>query len=151
MKMGAQSYNGIIAQAIKANPGVPVFDENGNYSDLLSVSTINPVSTLERLDIEDVNQDFFANIYFDYKILNNLKLKSSFGINSKTRSFQQFKPKSPEVSKTRTDQNSLDFLTGEQQDWSLETTLSYNETFKDVHNLTLSSGEYLTTFSKHSF
>ena len=148
---GAQSYNGIIAQAIKANPGVPVFDENGNYSDLLSVSTINPVSTLERLDIEDVNQDFFANIYFDYKILNNLKLKSSFGINSKTRSFQQFKPKSPEVSKTRTDQNSLDYLTGEQQDWSLETTLTYNETFKDVHNLTFLAGNTLQSFQSTLF
>jgi TonB-linked SusC/RagA family outer membrane protein len=148
---GAQSYNGIIAQAIKTNPGVRVFDENGNYSDLLSVSTINPVSTLERLNIEDINQDFFANIYFDYKILNNLKLKSSFGINSKTRSFQQFKPKSPEVSKTRTNQNSLDYLTGEQQDWSLETTLTYNETFKDLHNLTFLAGNTLQRFQSTLF
>jgi TonB-linked SusC/RagA family outer membrane protein len=148
---GGQSYNGIIAQAIKTNPGVAVFDENGNYSDLLSVSTINPVSTLERLDIEDINQDFFANLYFDYEILDNLKLKSSFGINSKTRNFQQFKPKSPEVSKTRTDQNSLDYLTGEQQDWSLETTLTYNENFKDVHNLTLLAGNTFQRFQSSLF
>ena len=148
---GGQSYNGIIAQAIKTNPGVAVYNADGSYSDLFSVTTINPVSTLERLDIEDVNQDFFANLYFDYKILDNLKLKSSFGINSKTRNFQQFKPKSPEVSKTRTDQNSLDYLTGEQQDWSLETTLSYNETFKDVHNLTLLAGNTLQRFQSNLF
>jgi TonB-linked SusC/RagA family outer membrane protein len=148
---GGQSYNGIIAQAIKTNPSVAVYDADGNYNDLLSVSTINPVSTLNRLDIEDVNQDFFANVYFDYKILDNLKLKSSFGINSKTRNFQQFNPKSPEVSKTKTDQNSLDFLTGEQQDWSLETTLSYNETFKDVHNLTLLAGNTLQRFQSTLF
>ena len=148
---GGQSYNGIIAQAIKTNPSVAVYDADGNYNDLLSVSTINPVSTLNRLDIEDVNQDFFANVYFDYKILDNLKLKSSFGINSKTRNFQQFNPKSPEVSKTRTDQNSLNFLTGEQQDWSLETTLSYNETFKDVHNLTLLAGNTLQRFQSTLF
>lgn len=148
---GAQSYNGVIAQAIKTNPSVAVFDENGNYNDLLSVSTINPVSTLQRIDVEDVNQDFFANIYFDYKILDNLKLKSSFGINSKTRNFQQFNPKSPEVSKTRTDQNSLDYLTGEQQDWSLETTLSYNETFKENHNLTLLAGNTLQRFESTLF
>ena len=148
---GGQSYNGIIAQAIKTNPSVAVYDADGNYSDLLSVSTINPVSTLNRLDVEDVNQDFFANLYFDYKILDNLKLKSSFGINSKTRNFQQFKPKSPEVSKTRTDQNSLDYLTGEQQDWSLETTLTYNDTFKDVHNLTLLAGNTLQRFQSTLF
>jgi TonB-linked SusC/RagA family outer membrane protein len=148
---GAQSYNGIIAQAIKTNPGVAVYNADGGYSDLLSVSTINPVSTLDRLDVEDVNQDFFANLYFDYKILDNLKLKSSFGINSKTRNFQQFKPKSPEVSKTRTYQNSLDYLTGEQQDWSLETTLSYNETFKDLHNLTLLAGNTLQRFQSTLF
>jgi len=148
---GGQSYNGIIAQAIKANPSVALYNADGSYSDLLSVTTINPVSTLERLDIEDVNQDFFANIYFDYKILNNLKLKSSFGINSKTRNFQQFNPKSPEVSKTRTDQNSLDYLTGEQRDWSLETTLSYNEAFKDVHNLTLLAGNTLQRFESTLF
>jgi TonB-linked SusC/RagA family outer membrane protein len=148
---GGQSYNGIIAQAIKTNPSIAVYDADGNYNDLLSVSTINPVSTLNRLDIEDVNQDFFANIYFDYKILDNLKLKSSYGINSKTRNFQQFNPKSPEVSKTRTEQNSLDFLTSEQQDWSLETTLSYNETFKDVHNLTLLAGNTLQRFQSTNF
>jgi TonB-linked SusC/RagA family outer membrane protein len=150
-KNGGQSYNGIIAQAIKTNPSIAVYDADGNYNDLLSVSTINPVSTLNRLDIEDVNQDFFANIYFDYNILDNLILKSSFGINSKTRNFQQFNPKSPEVSKTRTDQNSLDFLTGEQQDWSLETTLSYNETFKDIHNLTLLAGNTLQRFQSTLF
>ena len=148
---GGQSYNGIIAQAIKTNPSVAVYDADRNYNDLLSVSTINPVSTLNRLDIEDVNQDFFANIYFDYKILDNLKLKSSFGINSKTRNFQQFNPKSPEVSKTRTDQNSLDYLTGEQQDWSLETTLTYNETFKDLHSLTFLAGNTLQRFQSTLF
>ena len=147
---GNQSYNGIIAQAIKTNPSIAVYDSNGNYSDL-SVATINPVSTLNRLDIDDVNQDFFANLYFDYKVLDNLKLKSSFGINSKTRNFQQFNPKSPESSKTTTTQNSLDYLTAKQKDWSLETTLTYNKTFKDIHNLTLLAGHTLQRFESEVF
>ena len=150
-KYGIQNYDGIIAQAIKTNPSVPVYDADGNYSDLLSAVTINPVSTLNRLDIKDVNQNFFANLYFDYNVLDNLKLKSSFGINSKTRGFQQFKPKSPETSKTQTTQNSLDYLTSEQKDWSLETTLTYNDTFKDIHSLTLLAGHTLQRFQSTLF
>ncbi len=148
---GTQSYNGLILQSILADPETPVYDENGNYSDLPSVATINPVSTLNRLDIENITEDLFANIYFDYKIIEGLKLKSSFGINSKTNNFKEFKPRSPERSKTTTTDNSLDYATSKQVDWSLETTLNYNKTFNDVHNLTLLAGHTLQRFQRNVF
>ncbi len=148
---GEQSYNGIIAQAIKTNPSVAVYNSDGTYSDLLSVATINPVSTLNRLDIDDVNQDLFANLYIDYDVLENLKLKSSFGINYKTRDFQEFKPRSPEVSKTTSNQNSLDFLKANQTDWSLETTLTYNTSFREAHKLTLLAGHTMQYFENSIF
>lgn len=147
---GAQSYNGIIAQAIKALPSVPVRNASGEYSDV-TVATIHPVASLERLDIEDVNQDLFANIYLDYDVLDDLKLKTSFGINYKTRDFQEFKPKNPETSKTRSERNTLDYLTANQVDWSWETTLNYNTTLNDVHNLTLLGGHTMQRFERNTF
>lgn len=148
---GTQSYNGLILQAILADPEVEVFDENGNYNDLPTVVTINPVSTLNRLDIENITEDLFANLYFDYNILDDLKLKSSFGINSKTNNFKEFKPRSPERSKTTTTDNSLDYATSKQIDWSLETTLNYNKTFNDVHKLSLLAGHTLQRFQRDVF
>ena len=148
---GTQSYNGIILQSILTHPETPVFDENGNYSDLLSVSTIHPVSTLERLDIENITEDLYANLYFDYKILDGLKLRSNFGINSKTNNFKEFKPTSPELSKTTITDNSLDHATSKQIDWALETTLNYNKTFNNVHNLTLLAGNTFQRFQREDF
>ena len=137
---GIQSYNGVIAAAIKSDPRTPVFTEDGAYSNLPSTTTINTVSTLNRLDIENITQDLFANIYVDYKILDGLKFKSSFGINSKTQDFNEFIPKSPEVSGGQSRDNSLNYATLKQSDWSLETTINYNTTFNDVHKLTLLAG-----------
>lgn len=147
---GTQSYNGIILQSILADPETPVFDENGNFNDLPSVSTINPVSTLQRLDIENITEDIFANLYIDYAIVNGLQLKSSFGINSKKNDFKEFKPRSPERSKTTTSDNSLDVATSNQTDWSLETTLNYKTNFKD-HNLTLLAGNTFQRFQRDIF
>lgn len=141
---GIQSYNGIIIAAIKSDPRTPVFREDGTtYSNLPSTTTINTVSTLNRLDIENITQDLFANIYVDYRILGGLKFKSSFGINSKTNDFDEFIPKSPEVSSGKSSDNSLNYATLKQTDWSLETTLNYNTTFNDVHKLTLLAGHTL--------
>jgi TonB-linked SusC/RagA family outer membrane protein len=149
---GGQSYNGVIAQAIKTDPSISVRDADGNYSDL-PIATIHPVSSLERLDIEDINQDLFANLYVDYTIVDGLQFKSSFGINSKTRNFEEFKPRNPEFSKTGgpTSQNSLDYLTSDQKDWSLETTLTYATSFDDVHNLTLLAGHTIQRFQQDVF
>ena len=140
---GTQNYDGIIAAAIKSDRRTPVYTEDGAYSNLPSTTTINTVSTLNRLDIENITQDLFANIYVDYEILDGLKFKSSFGINSKTNDFNEFTPKSPEVSGGQSRNNSLDYATSEQTDWSLETTINYSTTINDAHKLTLLAGHTL--------
>ncbi len=151
---GETNYNGIIAQAIKAPPHLAVYDENGNYSDMPNAGyglTIHPVSTLKRIDIDNPKSDLFGNIYFDYSPIEGLKLKSSFGINLKTEKFKEFDPRVPEVSKTQKTTNSLQIADINQEDWSLENTVTYNKTFKDIHNVTLLGGYTLQSFSRELF
>ncbi|WP_299557305.1 TonB-dependent receptor [Seonamhaeicola sp.] len=151
---GETNYNGIIAQAIKAPPHLSVYDENGNYSNMPDAGyglTIHPVSTLKRIDIDHPTTDLFGNLYLDYDILEGLKFKSSFGINFKNESYKEFDPRVPEVSKTQKTTNSLQVAEVKQIDWSLENTISYNKTFKDIHALTLLGGYTLQSYSQEYF
>ncbi|MGW9687026.1 SusC/RagA family TonB-linked outer membrane protein [Flagellimonas sp. 2504JD1-5] len=151
---GETNYNGIIAQAIKAPPHVPVYDENGNYSNMPDAGyglTIHPVATLHRIDIDNPVTDLFGNLYLDYTVANGLKFKSSFGINLKSESFKEFDPRIPEVSKTQKTTNSLQVAEIKQEDWSFENTLTYNKTFNEVHALTLLGGITQQSFSREIF
>ncbi|WP_420603665.1 SusC/RagA family TonB-linked outer membrane protein [Flagellimonas sp.] len=151
---GETNYNGIIAQAIKAPPHVPVFDENGNYSNMPDAGyglTIHPVATLQRIDIDNPVTDVFGNLYLDYTVAKGLKFKSSFGINLKTESFKEFDPRVPEVSKTQKTTNSLQVAEIKQEDWSFENTLTYNKTFNEIHALTLLGGITQQSFSREIF
>ena len=151
---GETNYNGIIAQAIKAPPHVPVFDENGNYSNMPDAGyglTIHPVATLQRIDIDNPVTDVFGNLYLDYTVAKGLKFKSSFGINLKTESFKEFDPRVPEVSKTQKTTNSLQVAEIKQEDWSFENTLTYNKTFNEIHSLTLLGGITQQSFSREIF
>ena len=151
---GETNYNGIIAQAIKAPSHVPVFDPNGNYSNMPDAGyglTIHPVSALERIDIENPVTDLFGNIYLDYELAQGLKFKSSFGINLKNESYKEFDPRVPEVSKTQKTTNSLQTAEIKQEDWSFENTLTYAKTFKEKHALTLLGGITQQSFERDVF
>lgn len=151
---GETNYNGIIAQAIKAPPHVPVYNENGEYSNMPNAGyglTIHPVASLLRINIDNPISDLFGNLYLDYKFDENLRFKTSFGINTKNQNFKSFDPRIPEVSKTQKTTNSLQIANINQQDWSLENTITYNNTFKEKHALTLLGGYTLQSYSRNLF
>ncbi len=147
---GETNYNGIIAQAIKAPPHVPVYDENGNYSDMPAAGyglTIHPVATLERINIENPVTDLFGNLYAEVDILKNLKLRSAIGINLKNGLYKEFTPRVPEASKTTSSINSLEIVNFSQTDWSWENTITFTPKIGTRSTLTALGGYTQQSYS----
>ncbi|WP_298551485.1 TonB-dependent receptor [uncultured Algibacter sp.] len=90
---GGRGSGDVISIAYRFVPDIGVLDENGN-------NTFNPVGdnidnpfavATERVD-ETVEDIYRANFYGEYKILDNLVFKSTFGFNSRNETRGQYTP-----------------------------------------------------------
>ncbi|UJH67053.1 TonB-dependent receptor [Allomuricauda sp. SCSIO 65647] len=75
---------GVLTNALRFTPALPVFDEDGNYSINVGPGSglsqmVNPVQ-LARETINEIETDrVLANFALDYELVNNLKLRVSVG------------------------------------------------------------------------
>lgn len=90
---GGRGSGDVISIAYRFVPDIGVLDENGN-------NTFNPVGdnidnpfavATERVD-ETIEDIYRANFYGEYKILDNLLFKSTFGFNSRNQTRGQYTP-----------------------------------------------------------
>ena len=82
--------SGVILGALQQIPTMPVYNANGTYALNPFSQTDNPVGgLLETHNTITLNQ-LFGNTYGEYAILNNLKLRSSIGIDYRTQIENQF-------------------------------------------------------------
>ncbi|MFD2724698.1 SusC/RagA family TonB-linked outer membrane protein [Hyunsoonleella rubra] len=90
---GGRGSGDVISIAYRFVPDIGILDENGN-------NTFNPVGdnidnpfavATERVD-ETTEDRYRANFYGEYKILDNLVFKSTFGFNSRNETRGQFTP-----------------------------------------------------------
>ena len=140
---GETNYNGVIAGAIKAPPFVSVYNSEGVYSDVAdgqNGDVIHPVGTLDRINIDNPKKNTFGNFFLEYKPLEKLTLKTSYGINHTNEFYKEFDPRVAEASKLSKTTNSLTQIQTNEINWSWENTLNYTNTFNDVHAFQLLGG-----------
>ncbi len=83
----------LIYSAMTFNPLVPVYDENGNYSDNpVRPIYANPVSLLEITD-ENINTNLSGNAYLQFDIVKGLKVRANVGIDNKETEARQYIPR----------------------------------------------------------
>lgn len=140
---GETNYNGIIAAAIKAPPFMSVYNADGTYTDVSdgqNGDVLHPVGTLNRIDINNPQKTVFGNVFLEYKPLQNIKFKSSFGMNYTDTNYEEFQPRVAEQSKVQTTINRLITEDSEGTNWSWENTLDYTPKIGDDNSLQLLAG-----------
>lgn len=140
---GETNYNGIIAAAIKAPPFISVYNANGTYTDVSdgqNGDVLHPVGTLNRIDIDNPQKAVFGNLFLEYKPLENIRFKTSLGINYTDTNYEEFQPRVAEQSKVQTTVNRLITEDGQRNNWSWENTIDYTPSLDDDNSLQLLAG-----------
>jgi TonB-linked SusC/RagA family outer membrane protein len=81
---------GVVSGSVLLGPHVPVYNPNGTWGGDPLSSVDNPVASAYETTFTAINNRLFANAFGEYKITDNLKFKTSFGVDyvqSKDRRF----------------------------------------------------------------
>lgn len=143
----------VIRYALFRTPAIPVYNEDGSFSDLPAYPNFfgdgyNPVALAEKTDNKQTQYRVFTNLYVEYKILNNLKFKSDAGLDAIITNAKRF----DENYGTNLRINSPSRLTESAADnfnfiWN--NTLRFNKLINKVHNLSAVVGtEAITNKSR---
>lgn len=124
------SSDGAIISALRADPSVSVFDEDGKYSGsgLLNPDIRNPYATVKRADRTRTRDRVFGNIYAEYSFLNDFRIKTDFGYDKTDWDDNWFSVKIPEAGRASST-NQLSIYQAKEVKWMNTTTLSYNKEF----------------------
>ncbi len=139
----SSGYSGTIINAIYMPSAASVRDEKGLFSGVVPFNlskfagaygdVFNPVALLLRPTQNRPSTYVNANVYLSYKILENLKFKSSFSYATTHDREKIFNPKIPEIGRTNLT-NSLLQSSAVENRWIWDNQLSYIKSFGN-HNL----------------
>lgn len=123
--------DGAIISALRADPSVSVFDDEGKYSGSgpLNPDIRNPYATLKRADRTRTRDRIFGNVYAEYAFLNGFKVKTDFGYDWTNWGDNWFSCKVPEAGRA-TNTNELSVYEEKGVKLMNTTTISYNTEIK---------------------
>lgn len=132
-----------IGMAYRQQPIIPVYDIAGNFAGTFGAplgNADNPVAVLERqADNTTNNARIFGNIFAEIDLLDNLMLRTNFGGSYTTANWSWFQYPTYENA-----ENDIINLYGEEsredQSWIWTNTLTYNNRFAEVHDVTVLLG-----------
>ncbi|MEM7298355.1 MAG: SusC/RagA family TonB-linked outer membrane protein, partial [Bacteroidota bacterium] len=141
---GNQGEGTAIGQIIKMQPIIPVYDVSGTYWAGAKANTLgngsNPRAVLgkDRDNVFAANR-MLGNIYAEVDILPGLTARTSFGVQFDVNTDKRFSFPTPENSEPATEERLTEnYFTGTTWTWS--NTLTYKNTFADVHDFSVLLG-----------
>lgn len=141
---GENENSGILTAAIRANPAIPVYDENGDYYiDPRRSTAPNPVSLLEITD-KTTKDRIMGSAFITIKPVAGLELKATLGADRKFQKRSNYLPKT-----TLEGQRNLGSASINQEDgcdYLMELTATYSKTFKE-HSLKVLGGYSFQKFT----
>ncbi len=129
-----------IPTALAADPTRPVYDSTGTWASITRTKTVNPVGLIERANYTYNTKRLMGNFYGDWEIINNLKFRTNFGLDITWGDLLEF---IPQYEVNTFDAFPQSWLKRKDEYWinkSFENTLTYSNTFKDKHDLTILAG-----------
>jgi TonB-linked SusC/RagA family outer membrane protein len=139
--------SGILASALSMPPTVPVYNPDGSFTTLLGTSPYNlgiidnPVAIASKVKDKKTVFRTLGNIYAEINILENLKFRTSFGIDYSDARQNTFYPSDlgsngvPAPVQARASAS-----TGRDINWLNENVLTYKKTFNGKHELDVLAG-----------
>jgi len=136
----------IFHQMYSASPTVPVFNPDGSYGDpndqrLGDGANFNPQATLDFFN--QVSKDYRAtgNIFAELKFAKHFTFKTSVGGEFGQLEARTYAPVYYATFAQQAERSTLDLKRVETRNWIIENTLTYQNTFKEDHNLTVLLGQ----------
>jgi TonB-linked SusC/RagA family outer membrane protein len=137
--------SGTVLGTLSQIPTIPVRNADGTYGVNPFQKYDNPIGNIMETSNQAVVYQSVGNVYGEFDILNNLKLRSSLGIDFRSQNENQFISRNYPGTSSVTDQTTLGTASAAsnfQVIWLNENTLTWNPTISgDKHHLTLLVGE----------
>lgn len=139
---GNQDEQSAIAQIIKMQPVVSVYDINGYFSGAKANTLGNGTNPVRRVVLDKDNvftgDRLLGNLFAEFEIMDGLSARTSFGVQFDTNTDKRFSFPTPENSEP-TNNNGLVENYGRYQTWTWTNTLNYTKAF-GVHNFSALAG-----------
>lgn len=134
----------VVRYALFRTPAIPVFDSAGVYSDLPQYPNFfgdgyNPVALAVKTDNKEYQYRVFTNLYLEYKITNDIRIKTDAGLDVIFTNSKRF----DENYGTNLRINSPSRLTENSStnfNFVWNNSIRYNKTFNAVHNINAIAG-----------
>ena len=136
--------SGVLTAAIRANPALPIYDENGDfYIDPRRATAPNPVSLLDITD-KTTKDRIMGNAFVIVKPISGLELKFTLGADRRFQKRSNYLPKT--TLEGERNLGSGNISQEDAQDYLMELTASYSKMFNE-HNLKLLGGYSFQKFT----
>lgn len=132
--------SGAIISALRADPSVPVYDDEGKFSGsgVLNPDIQNPVGIYKRADRTRKRDRVFGNLYAEYNFLEDFTVKTDFGYDRVDGGDNWFTSKVPEAGRA-SNTNELTIYDTRYTKWMNTTSVRYNKEI-DQHKLMVFAG-----------
>lgn len=148
---------GLFGSILAMDPTTPVFrpecewsqNHLDNYQRSYNNSVHNPAGSVARSNAHSREYGMFFTPYIQVTPLDGLVFRSQFGLSARFRSSDGFTPKFYIDSQEQSVTNKASRRMSQNVDWNWTNTLTYNKSFKSVHNLTAMVGFTMERFADY--
>lgn len=146
----ALGNSGTVLGALSQIPNIPVRNADGTYGVNPLNQSDNPVGNLYESNNQAIVYQAIGNVYGEFDLLKNLKLRSSLGLDFRTQTENQFTSRNypGTANADASTRGSARTATNQQVIWLNENTVTYNPNLGDRHHLTLLAGESMQASSR---
>ncbi|MEM6318692.1 MAG: TonB-dependent receptor [Bacteroidota bacterium] len=142
--IGDNSLYGVMINSLAADPTMPVFQEDGSYSDPFSYYSWwafeNPRAATDLYQRNTITTRFLGSVYGEYELIPNLKLRSSWSADFQYLKDRLFYPSNTFQAIRSGNTGEGLFATAETLTWLNENILTYTANLGGDHNLDLLAG-----------
>ncbi|HMB99508.1 MAG TPA: TonB-dependent receptor [Flavobacteriaceae bacterium] len=135
---------GIVSLSLRNNPAIAVFNPDGSYAGPTTANEIalqvpNPIAQIESVTNTLRRDRVLGNIYGEFQLFKGLTYRAEFGGDFGNNQNDRFQ-KSYSYGNITVDQNSLNKRRENNDFWIIKNLLTYQNKFKDKHDVTFLVG-----------
>lgn len=139
--VGDNSLYGVMINTLAADPTMPVFEDDGNYSNPFHYyswwALENPVAAVDLYKRNTITNRFLGTVFGEYDIAENFTFKSSYSVDySYLKDVLHYPSNAAESWQSGVSGIGV-FANSENLTWITENMLTYKNTFDNKHNLNL--------------
>lgn len=134
-------FPGVVNTALIFNPALPVRDANGQYTltDPNADAWLdNPVAVTQDVDAIDKVNRLLGNVYIEYSIIKDLKLRTSLGADIFHSVQDMYTPRY--VYSGSFNDGQARFASSDFENYIFENTLTFNKTYNKIHKVNALAG-----------